>query len=87
MDHAQHSGVKRIAQCPDVGVRAIRGHGVLGQVVGAHAEKVNLRRQLIGDHGRRRHLDHDPDLDALAAYHAGAMQFGLGAAQNRLGSA
>ncbi|MNT54273.1 hypothetical protein D3C72_1914210 [compost metagenome] len=40
----------------------VDGQGVLGQVVGTDAEKVDLFGQYRRQQGRRRHFDHDPQL-------------------------
>ena len=57
----------RIEAVGQPGVSAIHRHGVLGQVVGSHAEERAHLGQPVRHEYRRRCLDHHPDRDRLCA--------------------
>ena len=76
VDHGQHCRVVRIKERVQLRVLPIYGQRILGQVVGADAEKVYLLCQLPAHHDSRRCLDHDALL-RIAAFHVLRCQLGL----------
>ncbi len=64
-DRAQDRGMKRLVERSDFSVVAIDGQKILGQVVGAEAQEVDLARELLGLRRRRGHLDHDAERHVL----------------------
>ena len=50
------TGIIKIRQLP---VLSVNSQGVLGQVIGADAEKIRFLRQPVADHYSRRRLYHD----------------------------
>ena len=55
--------MQRVVQMRDALVAAVDGKRVLGQIVRSDAEEIALRRENPRRQRRRRHLDHDPDLE------------------------
>lgn len=64
-DHPQHGRVKGIVQIGDLLIHPVGSHHILNQIVRPDAEKVNFPGQLIRNHCRRRHLDHDADFQFI----------------------
>ena len=62
LEKTKNSGIEGLIQICHVFVRPVDRKGVLDQVVRTHAEKIRFFREEVGDHGRRRYFDHDPDL-------------------------
>ena len=60
-DEVQHGGVERVGERRDPGVPALGGQRVLGQVVGADADEVEVRQGRLDLAARAGHLDHDAD--------------------------
>ena len=65
-DQAQHRGVMRVVEAAQVVVLTVTGQRVLGQIVRADAEEVDLLCQTITVDGRGGRLDHNADLHILA---------------------
>ena len=64
-------------------VAALGRQRVLRQVVRAHREEVDERRELLREQGRRRHLEHHADLEASGDGDALVAQGGPGLVQQR----
>jgi len=64
-------------------VHAVNRERVLDEVVGADGEEVEIGREQVGRHCRRRHLDHAADGDFRIELLAGAPELGLGFVHQR----
>ena len=58
-DQAKDGGVERGCQRGDSAVYAVRGECILGQIVGADAEKIDLRREVMRQESSGRYFDQD----------------------------
>ena len=67
----------RVVEAAQVIVLAVAGQRVLGQIVGADAEEIDLLRQTVAVDGGGGRLDHDADLDLLAVGDALLLQLAL----------
>ena len=63
LEEAQHRGMMRVEEAPEVVVLAVARKRVLRQVVRAAGEEVDFFCKPVGDDRRRGRLDHDTDLD------------------------
>ena len=86
-DQAQHSRVMWVIEAAQIVVLAVAGQRVLGQIVGADAEEIDLLRQTVAVDGGGGRLDHDADLDLLAVGDALLLQFALDLLAELLGLA
>ena len=64
-DQPDQRRMQRLVEVRDVLVHAIDRHRVLDEVVRADREEVALGGEQVGGQRRRRHLDHDAELDVL----------------------
>ena len=71
----------------DLGIRAIRREGELGQAVCADVEEISLAGQLLGDERRGGRVDQHADGDRLAEGNALALQLLLDVEQRAAGAA
>ena len=58
VDQSQHCRLPRVGQVGQLRGHAVRGHGVLGQVISTNRHKPQVRHDLIGHQGGGRHLNH-----------------------------
>jgi hypothetical protein len=62
-DQSQHGGVQPVEPGGELRMHAVHRECVLGQVVRADREEIDVARQRIGEHGRRGCLDHRAESD------------------------
>ena len=84
-DQAQHRGVMRVVEAAQVVVLTVTGQRVLGQIVRADAEEVDLLCQTVTVDGRGGRLDHNADLHILAVRDALVFQLAADLLAHALG--